>query len=130
MRSAPELDSTGLDSKGLVIRGLSIKGDLTAAEDITAHFSLEGSIDLGGHRLIVEEDAVVQATVTAASVVVRGRLTGHIAADRLEVASTGTVDASVVSPQLLLHDGAQLNGPVNTERAQAAGSVARHRHKG
>jgi cytoskeletal protein CcmA (bactofilin family) len=116
-------------TSGLIIKGLIIKGDLSAAEDITAGFTLEGSIDLQGHRLIVAENAVVQATVTAASVVVHGRLSGHVAADRLEIASTGNVEASVVAPHLLLHDGAQLSGPVNTERAQAAGKVARHRQK-
>ena len=124
MRSGDELSS-----KALIISGLTIKGDLSAAEDITADFSLEGSIDLAGHRLVLTEDADVQATVTAASVVVRGRLAGHVAADRLEVAPTGSVQGSVVAPHLLLHDGARLTGPVNTERAQAAGTVARHRNK-
>jgi len=31
--------------------------------------------------------------------------------------------------RLALHDGAQFTGPVNTERAKAAGTVARHRQK-
>ncbi|HEY2431330.1 MAG TPA: polymer-forming cytoskeletal protein [Vicinamibacterales bacterium] len=110
-------------------RDLTIKGDLAAAEDFTVDFTLEGSIDLPGYKLMVEEAASVQARVTAASVVVRGRLDGHVATDRLEIASTGSVQGSVVTSKLLLQDGALLNGPVNTERAQAAGSVARHKQK-
>jgi cytoskeletal protein CcmA (bactofilin family) len=108
---------------------LSIKGDLAAAEDVTVNFSLDGTIDVGSHRLAITEGANVQASVKAASVEVRGRLDGHIAADRVELGPTAVVTASVVAPKLVLHDGAQLTGPVNTERAHAANSVARHRQK-
>jgi cytoskeletal protein CcmA (bactofilin family) len=67
--------------------------------------------------------------VKAASVEVRGHLDGHISADRVELGPTAVVTASVVAAKLVLHDGAQLTGPVNTDRAQAAVSVARHRQK-
>ena len=108
---------------------LSIKGDLEAAEDVTVDFALDGTIDVGAHRLAIMEGASVQAAVKAASVEVRGRLDGHISADRVELGPTAVVTASVVAPKLVLHDGAQLTGPVNTERAHAAVSVARHRQK-
>jgi cytoskeletal protein CcmA (bactofilin family) len=108
---------------------LTIKGDLAAAEDLTVNFSLDGTIDIGNHRLAIVEGAHVQAAVKAASVEVRGHLDGHISADRVELGPTAVVTASVVAPKLVLHDGAQLTGPVNTDRAQAAVSVARHRQK-
>jgi len=110
-------------------RNLRIKGDLTAAEDLTVDFAIDGSVDLPGNRLVVTEDARVNATVTAASVTVRGHLDGHIVADRLELTSSAVVSAGVVVTRLTLHDGAQFTGPVNTERAKAAGTVARHRQK-
>jgi len=108
---------------------LRIKGDLTAAEDLTVDFAIDGSVDLPGNRLVVTEDAQVNATVTAASVTVRGHLDGHIVAERLELTSSSVVNAGVVVTRLALHDGAQFTGPVNTERAKAAGTVARHRQK-
>jgi cytoskeletal protein CcmA (bactofilin family) len=111
-------------------RGLTIKGDVTASEDVTIDFTVEGTIDVGGgHRLTVAEGGDVQAAVTAQAVVVHGRFDGHISADRLELAPTALVTASVVAPRIALQDGAQLTGPVNTERAQAAASVAKHRQK-
>ncbi len=108
---------------------LAIKGDLTASEDVTVDFALEGSIDVTGHRLVIAEGASVQASVAAATVNVAGRLDGHISADRVELGPTAVVTASIVAPRLALRDGAQLTGPVNTERAQAAASIARHRQK-
>ena len=110
-------------------RNFKIKGDLTAAEDLTVDFVIDGSVDLAGNRLVVTEDAQVNATVTAASVTVRGHLDGHIVAERLELTSSAVVSAGVVVTRLALHDGAQFTGPVNTERAKAAGTVARHRQK-
>ncbi len=109
--------------------GLSIKGELSAAEDMTVDFAFEGYIDLTGHTVVVAEGSRVQATVTAKAVTVHGRLDGHISAERVEVGPTAAVEGSVVTRQLLLHDGARFTGPVNTERAQAAANIARHRQK-
>ena len=110
-------------------RNLTIKGDLTAAEDLTIDFTVDGSVDLPGNRLVVTEDGELRATVKAGSVVVRGRLDGHIAAERLELAPSAVVTAGIVATHLTLHDGAQFSGPVNTERAKAAVSIAKHRQK-
>jgi cytoskeletal protein CcmA (bactofilin family) len=109
-------------------RNLTLKGDLSAAEDITVDFIIDGSVDLPQHRLVVTENAQLKARVTAASVMVRGHLEGHISTQRLEIASSAVVNAGVVTTKLSLQDGAQFTGPVNTERAKAAASVARHRH--
>jgi cytoskeletal protein CcmA (bactofilin family) len=110
-------------------RNLRIKGDLSAAEDLTVDFAIDGSVDLPANRLVVTEDAQLNATVTAASVTVHGHLDGHISAERLEITSSAVVNAGVVATRLALHDGAHFTGPVNTERAKAAAIVARHRQK-
>jgi len=110
-------------------RNLTIKGDIKASEDITIDFAIDGSVELPGNRLVITEQAQLHATVTAASVTVHGHLDGHISAERIEIAPSAVVNAGVVTPRLTLHDGAQFTGPVNTERAKAAGSVARHRQR-
>jgi len=110
-------------------RDLTIKGDLKAAEDITIDFAIDGTVDLPANRLVITEQAQIKATVTAASVMVHGHLDGHISAERIEIASSAVVNAGVITPRLALHDGAQFTGPVNTERAKAAASVARHRQR-
>jgi cytoskeletal protein CcmA (bactofilin family) len=109
--------------------GLTIKGELTAGEDVTVDFAFEGIIDLPTHGLVVAQGSYVEATVTAKSVVINGRLDGHVSAERVEIGPTAEVDGSIVTTRMLMHDGAQFTGPVNTERAQAAATVARHRQK-
>jgi cytoskeletal protein CcmA (bactofilin family) len=111
-------------------KGLTIKGELSAAEDLTIDFSFEGVIDAAGHRVTIPEGSQVQATVTAGIVIVQGALDGHIAADRVELAATAAVNGSVVADKLLMMNGAIFNGPINTERARAAGEVAKHRRQG
>jgi cytoskeletal protein CcmA (bactofilin family) len=108
-------------------RRLTLKGELAASEDVTIDFAVDGAIDVAGHRVVMTEGARVQAAVTAAAVIVHGRFDGHITADRVELTATSVVTASIVAPRLSLRDGAHFTGPVNTERARAAGSVARHR---
>ncbi len=109
--------------------GLSIKGGITASEDLTIDYVVDGTIDVPGHRVVIADGGHVQATVRAAALVVHGHLDGHVSADRLELHATALVTASVMAPKLVLHDGAQFTGPVNTDRAQAAASIARHRQK-
>ena len=110
-------------------RRLTLKGQLTASEDVTLDFAVEGAIDLSGHVLVIAESAHVDATITAAVVIVHGRLDGHVTADRVTLAPTALVDASIVAPRFAVSDGARFKGPVNSDRAHAAGSVARHRQK-
>ena len=108
---------------------MTIKGELTAGEDVTIDFAVEGYIDLPGHTLIVAEGAHIKATVTAKAVSISGQLDGHVSAERVEVGPTAHVESSVVTSKFVLKEGAQFIGPVNTERAQAAATVARHRQK-
>ncbi len=109
--------------------GLKITGELSAAEDVTIDFVFAGYIDLPGHTLIIAAESDVTATVTAKTVTVNGHLHGHISADRVEIGPRAVVEASVVAATLALNDGAQFTGLVNTERAQAAAKVAKHRQK-
>jgi cytoskeletal protein CcmA (bactofilin family) len=104
------------------------QGDLTADEDITVDYHRRQP-RAAEDRLVVTEHAQLNATVTAASVMVSGHLDGHISTELLQITSSAVVNAGVVTTKLSLQDGAQFNGPVNTDRAKAAASVAKHRQK-
>jgi cytoskeletal protein CcmA (bactofilin family) len=107
--------------------GLTIKGELTAAEDLVIEGSFEGTIDLQGHGLVTGAGSLVRAAVTARTVIINGHLEGHITADIVDIGPKATVEANIMARQIALEDGARFNGAVNTERARAAGNVARHR---
>lgn len=110
--------------------GLSIKGELSATEDITINGTFEGSIDLPKHRLVASRGSRVNASVTALAVTVDGQLEGHITAESVDIGPNAKVDASVITGKLALEEGATFNGAVNTERARAAATIAKHRTAG
>lgn len=106
---------------------LVIKGDLKAGEDVTIDGLFEGTIDLQGHHLIAVAGARVRAAVTARTVTIDGYLEGHITAERVDIGPNATVEANVIARHFALEEGAHFRGAVNTERARAAGNIARHR---
>jgi cytoskeletal protein CcmA (bactofilin family) len=112
------------------VSGMTIKGEMSASEDITFDGTFEGSIDLPQHRFVAGKNARVNASIKAKTVSVDGHLDGHIAADVVDISPTAVVSGSIVSPKLSVNDGANVNASVNTERARAAGSVAKHRATG
>jgi cytoskeletal protein CcmA (bactofilin family) len=109
--------------------GLMIKGDLSAGEDVTIEGRFEGSIDLPGHRLTTGAGSRVRASVTAGTVTIDGHLEGHVVADTVDIGPTATVDANILAKRFALEEGARFNGAVNTERARAAGNIAKHRQR-
>lgn len=108
-------------------RNLRINGDLTAGEDLTIDCTFEGSIQLSEQDLTIAPKSQVHAAVSARTVTVHGHFEGQIEAEILHVAPSASVNATVITKKLTVAEGAVFNGSVNTERARAAGEVAKHR---
>jgi cytoskeletal protein CcmA (bactofilin family) len=111
------------------VTALTIKGELIASEDVMIDGLFEGTIDLKGHNLVASAGARVRASVTARTVTVDGYLEGHIIADSVDIGPTARVEANVIAKRFALEEGAHFKGAVNTERARAAGNIARHRQR-
>ena len=110
-----------------ITKNLRINGELTAGEDLIVDCTFDGSIQLSGHHLTIASGSQVHAAVCAQAVTVQGHFEGQIEAEVLHVTPGATVNATVITKTLAIHDGAHFTGSVNTERARAAGDVARHR---
>lgn len=106
---------------------LVVKGELIARENINIDCTIEGAVTVEGFELTTGKNARVNASITAKAVTVRGHLKGHITADIVDVLEGASVEANVIAKKFALDDGAFFTGSVNTERARAAGQVARHR---
>lgn len=82
--------------------------------------TIEGEVIAEG-LLIVEEDAVINAAVKAEEIVVHGRMEGNLSVQRkIEMCSTADVQADIVTPNLLVHEGAIYNGRTTMKRATVA----------
>jgi cytoskeletal protein CcmA (bactofilin family) len=85
--------------------------------------TIEGEVIAEG-LLIVEEDAVINATVKADEIVVHGRVEGQLSVQRkIEMCSTADVQADVATPNLIVHEGALFNGRTSMKRAAVVGEA-------
>ncbi len=86
------------------------KGELVSEGTIHIHGKVEGTIK-AKQDVFVAEEADVDATITAANVVIAGYVKGGIrCGNRFEVLPQGRVDGEIQSPTLVVHDGAAIIG--------------------
>ena len=96
---------------------LIIKGDVTSQEDITIHGKVVGKVSMQGGALLIAPHATVQAEAQGAQLTVHGTFLGDIAAsERVELTPTAKMDGNIVSPSVVLKDGAVFNGKIVVER--------------
>ncbi len=95
-----------------------ITGKIVADEDLEIHGTVEGSITLHRHQLMVGIEGIVKAEVEANSVLVIGRITGNVTAtDVVEVKSGGYIGGDVIAPRIIMADGAIVIGALDMTAA-------------
>jgi cytoskeletal protein CcmA (bactofilin family) len=101
---------------------LFIKGDVTSQEDITIHGKIVGTVSMQSGALLIAPHATVEATAQGAQMTVHGNFAGEIAAsERVELTPTAKMNGNIVSPSVVLKDGAIFNGNIVVERRTNAG---------
>ena len=109
------------DSKKIVHIGqsLCIRGELTGSEDMAIEGKVDGEIDLTEHTLTIGPKGRIQAKVSAKAVVVLGEVTGNISAsEKVELAETSRVSGDIITPRIIITNGARLKGSVDTSGVQ------------
>jgi cytoskeletal protein CcmA (bactofilin family) len=96
-----------------------IRGELLATEDVVIAGRIEGTVNMAGHRLTVNKDAELKATIHAREIVVYGSVIGTIlAVERVELLPTADVHGDVTTPSLRMVDGAGLTGRVEMDKTK------------
>ena len=96
---------------------LIIKGDVTSNEDITIHGTLVGTLKMQGGAVMVAPHGKVEAVAEGANLTIHGEFTGDIkATERVELTNRANVEGKIVSPVVVLQDGAVFNGKIHVER--------------
>jgi cytoskeletal protein CcmA (bactofilin family) len=91
--------------------------------------TIEGEVIAEG-LLIVEEDAVINASVRAEEIVVHGRMEGNLHVQRkIEMCATADVQADIVTPNLLVQEGAIYNGRTTMKRVVAGADQGKREGK-
>jgi len=126
-KPAPASNSNSNSNSGQTTTiGASIKlnGELNGDEDLLIQGQVEGNIYLKQHNLTIGEQGVIKANAFARTITVRGTLTGDLnGVEKVTITSTGKVRGNIVSPKVILEEGATFKGSIDMD-AKAAKPAA------
>lgn len=107
--TTPANEGTG-DISAFVGKGVEFKGTISYSGTVRIDGMLEGEIHTDG-VLLVGEEAVIQAKVTAGMIVCKGKITGDVVAkERVKLRAPAVFNGSMKSPILSMEDGVLFNG--------------------
>ena len=96
---------------------LIINGQVTSREDITIHGRVKGEISMEAGALLVAPTGNVDARVRAPRLTIHGTMAGDIAAaERVELTDTASVSGTLLSPAVVMKEGAFFNGAIAVDR--------------
>jgi cytoskeletal protein CcmA (bactofilin family) len=108
---------------------------LTSGCHFTGKLYTRGSSRIGGRiegeivsegLLIIEEEAVIQAHVKAEEAIIQGRVIGTLeSTGRVELSASSHFEGDIITPSLIVHEGAQFNGRATMKPATPANAEVR-----
>lgn len=108
--SRPPRAETGEDVSAFVGKGVDFKGTISYQGTVRIDGSLDGEIQTEG-VLLIGEEAVLKAKITAGTVVCKGKITGDIIAkEKIKLRAPAVVSGGVKTPMLSIEEGVIFNG--------------------
>ena len=123
--SAPVPADGTEDIIAFVGKGVEFKGVISYSGTVRIDGYLDGEIHTDG-VLLIGDEAVIQAKVTAGTIVCKGKITGDIAAkERVKLRAPAVFNGSMKTPMLSIEDGVLFNGGLEMTQGVREG-VARN----
>ena len=97
-------------------RTVTVEGTLTAQEGILLEGRFNGEVALMENALVVGETGDIRADIKAKNVTIHGKANGDIkATNQVEISASGSMRGDILSPRVILHDGAKFKGRIDME---------------
>lgn len=98
------------DVSAFVGKGVEFKGTISYNGTVRIDGSLDGEIHTDG-VLLVGEEAVITAKVTAGTIVCKGKITGDVVAkEKIKLRAPAVVNGGIKTPMLSIEEGVLFNG--------------------
>ena len=111
------------DIIAFVGKGVEFKGVISYSGTVRIDGYLDGEIHTDG-VLLIGDEAVIQAKVTAGTIVCKGKITGDIAAkERVKLRAPAVFNGSMKTPMLSMEDGVLFNGGLEMTQGVREGAV-------
>jgi cytoskeletal protein CcmA (bactofilin family) len=115
-----KIDTSGLDD-GNIGRGVEVSGQITFQERLQVDGRVMGKIASSTGALVIGEMGRIEAQIEVGICVIHGTVQGDVMASaRIEIHRTGKVNGDLVTPSLLVEEGAVFNGSVKMTSDQPA----------
>jgi len=113
-KETPKVSEPHRADVGHIGKSVQIKGELTGSEDLYLDGSIEGTVDLRDHSLIIGPNGKIKAAISARDLVVHGRVEGNITATgRVELRKSCTLIGDVSTQRIVIEDGAFFKGAID-----------------
>jgi cytoskeletal protein CcmA (bactofilin family) len=120
--SQPSMPETGDDVSAFVGKGVSFKGIISYSGTVRIDGTLDGEIHTEG-VLLIGEEAVITAKVTAGTIVCKGKITGEITAnEKIKLRAPAVINGGVTTPMLSIEEGVLFNGTLEMTQGQREAS--------
>jgi len=104
--------------------GVKIIGEISADTEMVVDGEVQGRMELK-ENLIIGPKGVVNGDILARSVQVQGKVIGNVrGTDRFELVESGRIEGDVVSPRVVIAEGAFFKGNVEMTSQQAQSKPA------
>ncbi|RMH36398.1 MAG: polymer-forming cytoskeletal protein [Nitrospirae bacterium] len=118
-----KVPTTPVDGKGEVVAfigpGVEFKGEIRYQGSVQIDGLLEGEIHTDG-TLLIGEKAVINARISAGSVISKGKITGDVVAtEKVQLLSTAVMDGTLKTPKLSMEIGVVFNGDITMRTGDA-----------
>lgn len=97
-------------AQALLVKGSRVEGRLTFEGSVRIDGEIRGEIEAQG-SVTIGETAVVDAQISAGSIVVKGKVTGDLLGrKRVELHVPARLQGNITTPSLVIHDGVVFEG--------------------
>ena len=107
--NSPNTEGAG-DISAFVGKGVEFKGTISYSGTVRIDGYLDGEIHTDG-VLLIGEEAVIQAKISAGTIVCKGKITGDVVAKEcVKLRTPAVMNGSIKAPILSMEDGVLFNG--------------------
>jgi len=114
---------------GFIDKDTEIIGDIKFSDSFRIDGKFKGKI-LSGHTLIIGESGELEADVDVAGISINGKVKGSLtASERIEIFALGRVTGKIVTPKLIIEEGASFQGSCQMKLKALENKKAEHEQK-
>ena len=105
-------DNVGADL-GFIGQGIEISGQVQFNDRLQVDGKITGKVTSESGILTIGESGLIEAQIDVGTCIIWGRIEGDLSSsNRIEIRKTGRVHGDIITPSLLIEEGAILNGMV------------------